>query len=242
MVALARAVSIDARVVVMDEPTSSLEPREVDSCSSGVVRLRERGIAVVYVSHRLDELYRVCDGVTVLRDGVVVHTGALADLDRLRARRRTCSAATAPRYAAAAHAAAAAHQADDRRRAGAARSTGSPGAHQLHDVVVRRAARRGGRPRRPARRRPQRDRSRRSPARCRWTPARSTVDGRRLRPARPPAARPGRHRDAARGPQGRGHHPGPVGAREHRARRAAPAQPGRAGLRGPHRHASSTRS
>jgi len=84
MIALARAVSVDARVVVMDEPTSSLEPREVETLFGVVGRLRERGIAVIYVSHRLDELYRICDRVTVLRDGRVVHQGPLAGLDRLR--------------------------------------------------------------------------------------------------------------------------------------------------------------
>jgi monosaccharide-transporting ATPase len=84
MIALARAVSVDARVVVMDEPTSSLEPREVDTLFEVIGRLREQGISVIYVSHRLDELYRICDGVTVLRDGRVVHQGSLAELDRLR--------------------------------------------------------------------------------------------------------------------------------------------------------------
>jgi ribose transport system ATP-binding protein len=84
MIALARAVSVDARVVVMDEPTSSLEPREVDTLFGVIGGLRERGISVIYVSHRLDELYRICDGVTVLRDGRVVHQGPLAELDRLR--------------------------------------------------------------------------------------------------------------------------------------------------------------
>ncbi|MFJ2770319.1 sugar ABC transporter ATP-binding protein [Streptomyces sp. NPDC087300] len=84
MVALARAVSVDARVVVMDEPTSSLEPREVRTLFGVIRMLRERGIAVIYVSHRLDELYEICDSVTVLRDGKVVHTGPLAELERLR--------------------------------------------------------------------------------------------------------------------------------------------------------------
>jgi ribose transport system ATP-binding protein len=84
MVALARAVSVDARVVIMDEPTSSLESREVDTLFRVVGELREQGIAILYVSHRLDELYRICDTVTVLRDGRVVHDGALAGLDRLR--------------------------------------------------------------------------------------------------------------------------------------------------------------
>jgi monosaccharide-transporting ATPase len=83
MVALARAVSIDAKVVIMDEPTSSLEPREVETLFSVVRRLREEGIAIVYVSHRMDELYEVCERVTVLRDGQLVHTGELAETPRL---------------------------------------------------------------------------------------------------------------------------------------------------------------
>ncbi|GIF51456.1 sugar ABC transporter ATP-binding protein [Asanoa ferruginea] len=83
MVALARAVAIDAKVLVMDEPTSSLEPREVRTLFDVVRRLREQGLAVVYVSHRLDELYELCQRVTVLRDGRVVHTGPLEGLARL---------------------------------------------------------------------------------------------------------------------------------------------------------------
>jgi ribose transport system ATP-binding protein len=83
MVALVRAVSTDADVVIMDEPTSSLEPREVETLFSVVERLREKGIAVVYVSHRMDELYRICDQVTVLRDGKMVHSGPLNDLSRI---------------------------------------------------------------------------------------------------------------------------------------------------------------
>ncbi|MFF4928136.1 sugar ABC transporter ATP-binding protein [Streptomyces griseofuscus] len=84
MMALARAVRTDARVVVMDEPTSSLEPREVETLFSVIRGLRSQGIAVVYVSHRLDELYEICDRVTVLRDGAVVHTGDMAGLERLK--------------------------------------------------------------------------------------------------------------------------------------------------------------
>ncbi len=82
MVALARAVQVEARVVVMDEPTSSLEPREVDTLFGVVRELTAQGIAVVYVSHRMDELYALCDEVTVLRDGRVVHAGDLAGLGR----------------------------------------------------------------------------------------------------------------------------------------------------------------
>jgi ribose transport system ATP-binding protein len=84
MVAIARAVQVDARVVIMDEPTSSLEQREVETLFTVIERLREEGVAIVYVSHRLDELYRICDRVTVMRDGHVVHVAPLADLDRLQ--------------------------------------------------------------------------------------------------------------------------------------------------------------
>ncbi|MEV4056087.1 sugar ABC transporter ATP-binding protein [Amycolatopsis sp. NPDC049688] len=83
MVALARAVSTDAKVVIMDEPTSSLEPREVETLFQVLNRLHAEGIAIVYVSHRMDELYRVCDSVTVLRDGRVVHSGPLKALPRI---------------------------------------------------------------------------------------------------------------------------------------------------------------
>ncbi|MFG2833975.1 sugar ABC transporter ATP-binding protein [Streptomyces zaomyceticus] len=84
MVALARAVSVEAHVVVMDEPTSSLEPREVETLFRIIDDLRRRDIAVVYVSHRMDELYRICDRVTVLRDGRHIHSGPIGGLDRMR--------------------------------------------------------------------------------------------------------------------------------------------------------------
>ncbi len=84
MVALARAVQIDARVVIMDEPTSSLEQREVQTLFGVIARLKEAGIGIVYVSHRLDELYQVCDRVTVMRDGRVVQVDDLAEVDKLR--------------------------------------------------------------------------------------------------------------------------------------------------------------
>lgn len=84
MVALARAVTIEADVVIMDEPTSSLERREVETLFAIVRRLRDAGKALIFVSHRLDELWEVCDDLTVLRDGRVVHTGTMAELDRRR--------------------------------------------------------------------------------------------------------------------------------------------------------------
>jgi galactofuranose transport system ATP-binding protein len=84
MVAIARAISVDARAVIMDEPTSSLEAREVETLFGVIGQLREEGVGVIYVSHRLEELYEICDRVTVLRDGRVAHTGELAELSRLQ--------------------------------------------------------------------------------------------------------------------------------------------------------------
>jgi monosaccharide-transporting ATPase len=84
MVAIARAISVDTRAVIMDEPTSSLEAREVETLFGVIRQLREEGVGVIYVSHRLDELYEICDSVTILRDGRVVHAGELAELSRLQ--------------------------------------------------------------------------------------------------------------------------------------------------------------
>jgi monosaccharide-transporting ATPase len=84
MVAVAKAVSLDARVVIMDEPTSSLEAREVETLFGVIRQLREEGVGVLYVSHRLEELYEICERVTVMRDGKVVHTGDLEELPRLQ--------------------------------------------------------------------------------------------------------------------------------------------------------------
>jgi len=86
MVSVARAVALNAKVVIMDEPTSSLESREVETLFRIIERLKAEGVAIVYVSHRLDELYRICDTVTVLRDGKLVHTGPMTDLPRGRSR------------------------------------------------------------------------------------------------------------------------------------------------------------
>ena len=84
MVAIARAVSLRARVVIMDEPTSSLEPREVERLFTVIRTLQDEGVAVLYVSHKLDEVFTICDTVTVLRDGRRVHTGPVEGLTRLR--------------------------------------------------------------------------------------------------------------------------------------------------------------
>jgi ribose transport system ATP-binding protein len=75
LVEIARALALDARVIVMDEPTSSLSRTDAERLFSVVDRLRERGVAVIYISHFLEEVRRVAQRFTVLRDGRSVDTG-----------------------------------------------------------------------------------------------------------------------------------------------------------------------
>ncbi len=83
MVAIARAIGFSARLVIMDEPTSSLDEREVDILFGVVRQLKADGISVIFVSHKLDELYAVCDRVTIMRDGRTVRTSAMADIGKV---------------------------------------------------------------------------------------------------------------------------------------------------------------
>ncbi|HEX6536822.1 MAG TPA: sugar ABC transporter ATP-binding protein [Gemmatimonadaceae bacterium] len=83
MVAIARGVSLGAKVLVLDEPTSSLAEREVAILFGLIRRLQAGGTAIVYISHRFDELWAVCDRVTVLRDGKLVGTHEIAALERI---------------------------------------------------------------------------------------------------------------------------------------------------------------
>ena len=88
LVAIARAVSTDVRVLVLDEPTSSLDADECAELFRVVRQFRDRGAAVVFVSHFLDQVYELCDRVTVLRDGKLVgeyHTRELLRIDLVQA-------------------------------------------------------------------------------------------------------------------------------------------------------------
>ncbi|MEW6180606.1 MAG: sugar ABC transporter ATP-binding protein [Chloroflexota bacterium] len=82
MVEIARAFSINARILIMDEPTSSLTLNEVAELFCLVRRLRDEGTAVVFISHRLEELFEIADRVTVLRDGYFVDTKPVKDVTR----------------------------------------------------------------------------------------------------------------------------------------------------------------
>lgn len=82
MVEIARAFSIDARILIMDEPTSSLTLNEVNDLFNLVRRLRNDGTAIIFISHRLEELFEIADRVTVLRDGYYVDTQSMQAVTR----------------------------------------------------------------------------------------------------------------------------------------------------------------
>jgi ribose transport system ATP-binding protein len=81
-VEIAKALAFDARIIVMDEPTAALTPQEVDGLLALVASLRQHGIGIIYVSHRLEEIFRVCDRVMVMRDGKHVDTRPTRELNR----------------------------------------------------------------------------------------------------------------------------------------------------------------
>jgi inositol transport system ATP-binding protein len=82
MVEIARAVSYEAHVLIMDEPTSTLSEREVTQLFRIVDDLRARGRAVIYITHKIDEVFRIADDVTVMRDGRIVGSSSVSRLDR----------------------------------------------------------------------------------------------------------------------------------------------------------------
>lgn len=74
MVEIAKAISYNAKVIVLDEPTSSLMAQEVEKLFQMMRKLREQGISLIYISHKMDEIFEICDEVSVLRDGNLVMT------------------------------------------------------------------------------------------------------------------------------------------------------------------------
>lgn len=82
MVEIAKAVSFDAEIIILDEPTSSLSTKETEKLFEVMQKLHNRGITLIYISHRLDEIYRNCERITLLRDGKWVLTEDLENLPR----------------------------------------------------------------------------------------------------------------------------------------------------------------
>jgi monosaccharide-transporting ATPase len=83
MVAIARAVIQNARLVIMDEPTSSLDEREVSILFDTIRTLKAQGVSVCFIGHRLDELYAICDRVTIMRDGHTVAVSPMAEMPKM---------------------------------------------------------------------------------------------------------------------------------------------------------------
>jgi ribose transport system ATP-binding protein len=81
-VEIAKALSVNARIIVMDEPTAALTSQEVEHLFAIIADLKSRGIGVIYISHRLDEIFEVADRVMVLRDGTYVGTEPVSDVTR----------------------------------------------------------------------------------------------------------------------------------------------------------------
>lgn len=84
MVAIARAVDMDCKVLILDEPTSSLDEQEVQKLFGLMRSLREKGVGIIFVTHFLDQVYEVCDKITVLRDGQLVGEYEIKDLPRVQ--------------------------------------------------------------------------------------------------------------------------------------------------------------
>jgi len=80
LVEIAKSLSLDARIIIMDEPTSALCSGEIDNLFALIQRLKEKGVGIIYVSHKLDEIFSISDRVTVFRDGAYIGTKATATL------------------------------------------------------------------------------------------------------------------------------------------------------------------
>ena len=81
MVEIAKALSGNAKILILDEPTAVLSPTETKKLFSMIRGLRDRGVAIVFISHRMDEIFELCDSITVMRDGEVTGGGKLKDFD-----------------------------------------------------------------------------------------------------------------------------------------------------------------
>lgn len=77
MIEIIKAVFCDAKLVIMDEPTSSLDHAETERLFSTIRKLKEQGVTIIYISHRMEEIYQICDSFTVFRDGKWVQSGSL---------------------------------------------------------------------------------------------------------------------------------------------------------------------
>ncbi len=81
MVEICKALMVDAKVLIMDEPTAALTQSETEGLFKLIKGLREKGVSIVYISHRMEEIFELCDRITILRDGTYVDTKNICDID-----------------------------------------------------------------------------------------------------------------------------------------------------------------
>ncbi|WP_394139726.1 sugar ABC transporter ATP-binding protein [Cytobacillus oceanisediminis] len=81
MIEIARAIAADTEVLIMDEPTAALTDREIETLFTVMNQLRKDGVAIIYISHRMEEIFRMCDRITVLRDGQSIRTKITSQTD-----------------------------------------------------------------------------------------------------------------------------------------------------------------
>ena len=81
LIEIIKAISVNAKVIVMDEPTAAITEREVELLFGHIRRLKAQGVAIIYISHRMDEIFTICDRVSVYRDGQYIGSGETRDLD-----------------------------------------------------------------------------------------------------------------------------------------------------------------
>ena len=186
MVAIARGVTQNARLVIMDEPTSSLDEREVAVLFETIRTLKADGVATIFISHRLDELYAICDRVTIMRDGRTVAVSAMQDISKIALVRAMLGKELT------------AFTASARNREGAdgetfVEATGLSAGLRVRDVSLTIGRRRDRRACRPARLRPHRDGAADLCGRPQATTARShgRRQGRPATPSRPTPSRDG---------------------------------------------------
>ena len=81
LIEIIKAISVNAKVIIMDEPTAAITEREVELLFGHIRRLKEKGVAIIYISPRMAEIFAICDRVSVYRDGQYIGTGTTKELD-----------------------------------------------------------------------------------------------------------------------------------------------------------------
>jgi len=82
LVEIAKSLVFDARIIVLDEPTAAISEKEAESLFAYLKKLKQEGISIIYISHRLEEIFRLCDSITVMRDGMIVSNKNISETNR----------------------------------------------------------------------------------------------------------------------------------------------------------------